>query len=142
MWLGKKVRKISNRVKDEQLGCSYSSARMRLAKTLIFSFLQRLGEDVCFRCGKKIENIEDLSVDHKEPWLHNDIALFWDINNISFSHRKCNSGARRSTKKKWNNLKERNREAFAKTYADPVKRERWLKQRRERYKMARSSTVG
>lgn len=30
------------------------------------------------------------SIDHIQPWLHNDNLLFWDLNNVSFSHKKCN----------------------------------------------------
>ncbi|MEK7738413.1 MAG: hypothetical protein AAB326_00060 [Pseudomonadota bacterium] len=34
-----------------------------------------------------------MSTDHKEKWLDSNINLFWDINNIAFSHMKCNTSA-------------------------------------------------
>ena len=30
--------------------------------------------------------IEDLSIEHKKPWLDEDPRLFWDMGNIAFSH--------------------------------------------------------
>jgi hypothetical protein len=84
-----------NKVKDAQLGMFYGTAAARLKKMVMFNLLQRLGEDDCFKCHKKIETPEELSLEHKENWLHNDTALFWDLNNISFSHLKCNRPERR-----------------------------------------------
>ena len=31
----------------------------------------------------------------KKPWLDEDTRLFWDMGNIAFSHRSCNSSAAR-----------------------------------------------
>jgi len=57
-------------------------------------------ENTCFRCKKSIESAAELSLEHKEAWLDNDIALFWDLENLGFSHLKCNSGhANKPTKK-------------------------------------------
>lgn len=36
---------------------------------------------------------DDLSIEHKAPWLHRDSALFWDLDNIAFSHLACNVNA-------------------------------------------------
>lgn len=79
------------RKKAAQLGMPYGTAVHRLRKTVLFHLLQRLGEDMCFRCGERIESSDALSMEHRQPWLDNDMARFWDINNITFAHLTCNS---------------------------------------------------
>jgi len=78
--------------KKEQLGVSHTTAASKLKKMLLFNMVRRLGEDVCFRCGKRIEGADELSIEHKVPWLHSKdpIELFFDLDNIAFSHRKRN----------------------------------------------------
>lgn len=41
---------------------------------------------------KKIENIDDFSIEHMEAWQQakNPKEAFFDLDNISFSHLKCN----------------------------------------------------
>jgi hypothetical protein len=80
----------SNSKKTQQLGIPYGTANGRLRKMVIFDLLKRHSENICFRCKKEIEKIDDLSIEHKEPWLDKDIALFWDMSNIAFSHLSCN----------------------------------------------------
>lgn len=85
---------MSNRKEriTKQLGMSQGTAVHRLRKNIMFKFAQDLGYDDCFACGRKIETPEDLSIEHKEPWesrLNGD-KLFWDLDNIAFSHIKCN----------------------------------------------------
>lgn len=82
---------MSNNKKTEQLGMPFGTASARLKKMILFNFLQRLGEDICYRCNKKIEQVEDLSIEHKKSWLNVSSDLFWDLNNIAFSHLVCNS---------------------------------------------------
>ncbi len=74
------------------LGMPYGTAANRLRKMLMFKFAQELGYDNCFACGESIETAEELSVEHKEPWLEREggVEKFWDLDNIAFSHRKCN----------------------------------------------------
>jgi hypothetical protein len=86
---------MSNDVKSAQLGMSVSTARARLVKMLLFRELQRSGNDKCYRCGKVIDDIDHLSIEHKEPWLHASPTLFWDLDNVEFSHMTCNSSAAR-----------------------------------------------
>lgn len=76
--------------KTEQLGMNFSTASARLRRNLMFAMAQRLGMDVCFRCHDLIESAEDISIEHKEDWLNRSPELFWDIDNIAFSHRRCN----------------------------------------------------
>lgn len=76
---------------------SYSTATYRLYRQIMFAMAQELERDFCFRCDKQIVRIGDFTVEHKLPWLDVDPALFWDLENIAFSHQKCNSGAARRT---------------------------------------------
>jgi len=81
--------------KSEQLRMSFCKASAKLRNKLFFSMLQQLNRDICYRCGTRILNEDDFSVDHKEPWLDASATLFWDLDNIAFSHRSCNSAASR-----------------------------------------------
>jgi len=74
----------------QQLGMSHGAAANRLRKNILFSFAKRLGEDVCFKCHKCIETVEELSIEHKQPWENKSADLFWDLENIAFSHIQCN----------------------------------------------------
>jgi hypothetical protein len=74
----------------QQLGMPPGTAANRLRKNILFSFMKRLKEDVCFKCGACIERVEDLSIEHKLPWENRSPELFWDLNNIAFSHLYCN----------------------------------------------------
>lgn len=80
----------SNAAKTAQLGVSFSTATHQLRKSVMFDMMQRLGEDECFKCGNKIENVAELSMEHKVPWLFNDTSLFWDLDNLAWSHLRCN----------------------------------------------------
>ncbi|TET45060.1 MAG: hypothetical protein E3J66_00085 [Dehalococcoidia bacterium] len=84
----------SNDRKSEQLGMPYGTAYHRLRKMIMFGLVRRLGEDICFRCGEKIETIAEFSIEHKECWQNVDVALFWDLDNIAFSHLICNLAAK------------------------------------------------
>lgn len=90
----------SNAKKDLQLGQSYGTANAKLKKMILFHMAAKLGENVCFQCGEIIDNINDFSIEHKVPWLDSDdpVRMFFDINNISFSHLKCNIRNARFTK--------------------------------------------
>lgn len=126
---------MSHKNKDEQLGMSYSSARHRLLKDVLFKLIVDSGLDTCYRCGKKISR-DELSIDHKVDWLNSGKAeeLFFDIENIAFSHFSCNTAA--SCEKKKLNLspeerrKRKTQQALLskKRNYDPVKRrEQYLK---------------
>lgn len=91
----------SNDKKSEQLGMSHGTANHRLRKAIMFDMMVKLGVDNCFRCGLKIENVDVLSIEHKIPWLdsENPVELFYSLDNIAFSHLRCNSGdARKPTR--------------------------------------------
>lgn len=76
--------------KSFELGEPYGRANNRLYKKIFFSLVQETGRDICYRCGELIQIADDMSIDHKEAWLGKGPDLFWDLENIAFSHRKCN----------------------------------------------------
>ena len=90
-----------NKTKSEQIGMPIGTASARLKKNIMFDLLCRLNENKCYQCGEIIENAENLSVEHKIPYLHseNPQELFFNLDNIAFSHLKCNIGAARKSKR-------------------------------------------
>lgn len=86
---------MGNTKKSDTLGMPHGTASNRLRKMLLFQAIQKLGEDVCFKCSLKIQTIEDLSIEHKQPWEGISAELFWDLNNIAYSHIRCNVPATR-----------------------------------------------
>ena len=91
--------KYSNRKKEnEQLGMPFTTASLRLHRMIMLSLAKQCGKSACFQCGKEIESVDQLSIEHKQPWLDNSVELFWDMNNIAFSHGVCNKRAGRKPK--------------------------------------------
>lgn len=80
----------TNAKKVEVLGMPFGTASARLKKNIMFALLKKHSEDVCFQCSKQIMTVDELSVEHKDPWMANGVEAFWDINNIAFSHLYCN----------------------------------------------------
>jgi hypothetical protein len=85
----------TNDEKSRQLGMPHGTANGRLRKMIIFHLLKELKQNFCFQCGAEIERVDELSIEHKKPWLHESVDLFWDLNNIAFSHLHCNISAGR-----------------------------------------------
>ena len=87
-----------NEIKAKQLNMPTGTASAILRKNIMFHLLKRLGENFCFQCKKEIETVDELSIEHKIPWLHseNPTELFFSIDNIAFSHLKCNIMAGRN----------------------------------------------
>ncbi len=86
----------ANRKKTEQLGMSIGTASNRLRKKILFDLVQKTNLDICFRCDERITDISNLTIEHKIRWLDskNPVELFFDLNNIAFSHSKCNISTR------------------------------------------------
>ena len=82
--------------KRDQLGMNPSTASGRLLKDVLFKFVCETGNNSCHQCGEPMER-ETFSIEHIVPWLDSEdpIGLFFDLDNISFSHRTCNCAARR-----------------------------------------------
>lgn len=91
----------SNQKAKEQLGIAHGTANGRLRKMLLWKYVVDAGDNICFQCGQTIESIDDLSIDHKTPWLDSEdpISLFFDLGNIAFSHLSCNMRAARPHRK-------------------------------------------
>lgn len=91
--------KKTNKQKSEQLGMSFSMANHILRKQIIFHLMQKCGMDICYQCKEKIISVDDISIEHKQPWLYsrNPPEIFFDIENIAFSHVRCNIANRRGT---------------------------------------------
>jgi hypothetical protein len=66
------------------------NAESQLKQKVRFHLICLAGLDSCIRCGKKIERAEDASLDHKQPWRGVSAGLFWSMDNIGFSHKRCN----------------------------------------------------
>jgi hypothetical protein len=80
--------------KSAFLGMPHGTASNRLRKLVLFHLLQKHGEDVCFKCSKLIATADELSIEHKLPWEGVSVELFWSLDNIAFSHLRCNRNHR------------------------------------------------
>ena len=87
----------TNIKKGKQLGMPLGTASARLRKRILFNLLKEAGKNICFQCGKTIDSEEELSIEHKIPWLDSDNPkeLFFSMDNIAFSHLNCNIKAAR-----------------------------------------------
>ena len=87
----------NNKKKTQQLGMPIGTASAILRKNIMFALIRQLDLDICFQCGERIEGADELSIEHKVPYLDskNPKELFFSLDNIAFSHLTCNIGARR-----------------------------------------------
>jgi len=90
---------MSKDKKAQQLGMNPSTASGRLVKDILFNLIDKHGE-VCYHCGESM-NRDDFSIEHIKPWLDSEAPkeLFFDMDNIAFSHLKCNIKAGRRPRK-------------------------------------------
>ena len=83
--------------KSIQLQENFSTASGKLVKDILWNFLIKSSQIMCFHCETPMTR-DTFSIEHKVPWLDskNPRELFFDLENISFSHKSCNcSKARR-----------------------------------------------
>jgi hypothetical protein len=92
----------SNQRKDATLGMPHGTASGRLRKMILFNLLKKHGENSCHACGKPIDSVDALSIEHKKPWEGVSADLFWDLENIAFSHLRCNTPNRPYNNGGWN----------------------------------------
>ena len=87
----------SNEKKSRQLGEPHGTACNKMKKQLMFRLMQKCGMDICHQCDEKIDDIDKMSIEHKERWLDSNdpVRLFYDADNICFSHTHCNIAAGR-----------------------------------------------
>ena len=66
------------------------TAAHRLRTDILWGFV-KAANHLCYRCGKPMTR-ETFSIDHIVPWLDSDSphTLFFDSNNIAYSHLACN----------------------------------------------------
>jgi len=119
-----------------QLGLDPGTASYRLNKMLLFDYAIKAGHNVCYRCGEKIVELRQFSIEHKIPWLDsiNPAVLFFDLNNIAYSHLSCNSKAARKTNRKYATADEfktyeriRVRDKARRSYTPERRRSKYLK---------------
>jgi hypothetical protein len=79
-----------NARKTKQLGMHHATADRKLRKSLLFKFVCELHYDICFVCKNQITDIDELSIEHKQPWENISAELYWNLDNIAFSHVDCN----------------------------------------------------
>lgn len=89
--------KIMNN-KKQQLGMAPSNARNQLIRMIIFDFICK-ENIVCYRCETNM-SLENYSIEHKIAWLHSEdpVGLYFNLDNVTFSHLQCNVEARRHIK--------------------------------------------
>lgn len=82
--------------KASQLGMNPSTASGRLIKDLLWNFVETTGNNKCHICGKVMTR-DTFSVEHIVPWLDSDnpVDTFFDVDNVAYSHLKCNIGSAR-----------------------------------------------
>ena len=88
--MGKNIN--GNKIKHDLLGEPIGTASAKLRKAILFKLVQSAGLAVCFHCKEKINDISNFSIEHKEAWQssENPTESFYDLENIAFSHLKCN----------------------------------------------------
>jgi 5-methylcytosine-specific restriction endonuclease McrA len=81
----------SNQIKSKQLGMSLGKASGILRKKIMFWLVCENKRNKCHRCGLPMTE-NDITIEHKIDWQYSDkpLELFLDLDNISFSHKKCN----------------------------------------------------
>ena len=82
----------------QQLGMEFGKANQRLFKMMVWKMATKCGMDKCSHCKQLIEEPDHLSLEHIQPWRGIEgrparPELFWDLDNIAFSHIWCNSGS-------------------------------------------------
>lgn len=76
------------------LGIHTGTAYSRLRKQKWFADLKRHAENVCVVCEQAIETVEEITLEHVQPWRNTDedaiAGLFWNLENVKYAHAKCN----------------------------------------------------
>lgn len=123
----------SNKRTAKLLGTSFGAAGGKLRKEILFHLVKKLNLDICYRCKKKIIDLSTFSIDHKKSWRFADdpVKTFFDLENITFSHFRCNSREGRRPHKIYQDEKERIRESDSRYLTKH--REKILARRRKRY---------
>ncbi len=89
--------------RDQLLGMSITAARNRLMRMILFELAKECGRSKCYRCNQEIEDIAEFSIEHKVSWMDSPYprSAFFNLNNVSFSHFRCNSEESHQRAKKY-----------------------------------------
>ncbi len=116
---------------DNGLGMNAGTASHRLRQDLLFYYVNKDGV-VCHHCKQPMER-DNFYIGHIKPWRkeENALELFFDLNNITFSHLKCNVDNRRvpekfTTEEIRQRRNARNRIYNSKTYSSEKRRQRYV----------------
>lgn len=74
----------------------FKKNKNNLRKVVLFKYAKECEMLKCTKCGELIKKWEDLTIDHKIPWRQESDKekareLFWDLENIGFAHKGCNT---------------------------------------------------
>lgn len=150
--------------RQEKLGMSCGKANNILRKSIMFYLVQQLNLDICYRCGTKIETIGEFTIEHKVDWLNSEkpVELFFNLENISFSHYTCNvksgqkvprkstytkeelrkrNSDREKTYRHTDEYRNKNKLYMRTRYADPVFWERHKKDSKKSYQKKNNNLV-
>ena len=77
---------------EKQLGMTLGKARNVLYAKMLLHYAKESGNDFCSKCNQPIDLPSEVSLDHIIPWRNSEQAteLYFDINNVSLAHKKCN----------------------------------------------------
>lgn len=94
--------------KKLQLGINPSTASGRLVKDILWKLIVQTQQDKCCKCNNTMTR-DTFSIEHIVPWLDSASPqeLYFDLNNIGFSHLRCNVADARRPNKKYSSSKER-----------------------------------
>ena len=86
--------------KREQLGMNPSTASGRLVKDLLYRFIVEAKRNSCYVCSEEMSR-DTFSIEHRVPWLDSDnpAGLYFDLDNITFSHKSCNFSRSRNAQR-------------------------------------------
>lgn len=123
---------MSKQKKTLQLGMNPSTASGRLVKDTLFRLAVEAGHK-CHHCGDELTR-DTFSIEHINPWLdsENPVELYFDQDNIAFSHLTCNIKAGRRPTKGNCQSKEEKRVKRAAYYQDKIKDPEFVKSEQER----------
>lgn len=125
--------------KNEQLGMHASTAQNRLVKDILWKLLIDTEQTACCKCGKPMCR-KTFSIEHIVPWLDSadPVGLFFDLENISFSHLRCNLADARKTNK-WEDqeayqeyARQKDAERMRKAYTTEKRRVKYAKEKLKR----------
>lgn len=128
----------NNQKKHALLGMNHGTAGHQLRKKILFSLIEKLEMNICFQCSRVIADIDDLSIEHKSPWMSasKPKEAFFDLENIAFSHLSCNVSAAQRPNKVCHSKEDRDKRdaELGKKYWNLLTKEEQKVKRRDKYK--------